>query len=176
LSDGLGVNALTSLRMDMSENDLRPSMRMPSFNAILGGDGIMREEDVAEFVRDFEAAWAAKDGAAFLALWHPEGELHSPIYDRVIYGRELGVLNELQKKATPALVWSLLSWAYRGNVVTVEWESSNRYGDRIVSWRGIDKLTLRNGRIQEEVVYVDTAPLHAMRLGMRLEPLVHMPR
>ncbi len=57
----------------------------------------------------------------------------------------------------------------------VEWESSNTYGERTVSWRGVDKLTLRDGRIQEEVVYLDTAPLHAMRLGRSLEPLVHVP-
>jgi hypothetical protein len=110
-----------------------------------------------------------------LALWHPDGKLHSPLYDRVVFGRELGRLNDLQKKVTPGLRWSLLNWTFRESVIMIEWESSNTYGERVVSWRGVDKLTLKDGRILEEVVYVDTAPLHSMRLGRVLEPLMRVP-
>lgn len=35
----------------------------------------MTENDVQEFVTRFAAAWAARDGEAFLALWHPDGLL-----------------------------------------------------------------------------------------------------
>ena len=136
----------------------------------------MQQDEAEEFVGRFAHAWATKDGAAFLALWHPDGELRSPIYDRVIYGRELGLLNELQLKATPALVWELLSWTCRGDVIHIEWKSSNRYGERLVSWCGVDKMTLENGRIREEIVYVDTAPLQALRMGIALQPLIHVPR
>jgi len=47
----------------------------------------------------------------------------------------------------------------------VEWESSNVYGGHEVGWRGVDKLTVRDGRIPEEVVYADIAPLQALRRG-----------
>jgi hypothetical protein len=40
----------------------------------------------------------------------------------------------------------------------------------------VDKVTLENGRIREEVVYVDIAPLQALRLGVALQPLIHVPR
>jgi len=136
----------------------------------------MQQDEAEDFVARFAHAWATKDGDAFLALWHPDGELHSPIYDRVILGRELGRLNELQRKATPALVWELLSWTCRGDIVHIEWKSSNRYGERVVSWCGVDRMTLENGRIREEIVYVDTAPLQAMKMGIALQPLIHVPR
>jgi hypothetical protein len=43
-------------------------------------------------------------------------------------------------EAVPTLdTWTLLGWTSRGDVVVVEWESSNRYGDRIVTWRGVTR-------------------------------------
>ena len=62
------------------------------------------------------------------------------------------MLNELTKGRSPDLKWSMVDWTARGNVIVVEWESTNRLGDRVRSWRGVDKLTLRDGRIIEEVV------------------------
>ena len=50
----------------------------------------MTDADVQEFITRFAAAWAARDGEAFLALWHPDGVLHSPLYDRPVGGKELG--------------------------------------------------------------------------------------
>ncbi len=38
-------------------------------------------------------------------------------------------------------------------------------------WRGVDKLRLRDGRIAEEWVYMDTALLRALRSGVDLERL-----
>lgn len=62
------------------------------------------------------------------------------------------MLNELTKGRSFDLKWSMVDWTARGNVIVVEWESTNRFGDRVRSWRGVDKLTLRDGRIIEEVV------------------------
>ena len=39
----------------------------------------MTEAAVAEFVTRFAAAWAARDGDLFLALWHADGLLHTPL-------------------------------------------------------------------------------------------------
>lgn len=127
------------------------------------------------FVERFAAAWSSRDSAAFLSLWHPAGELHYPFAGRVIAGREIGVLNDLTRATTPELTWRMLGWTWRGDVVVVEWESSNRYGDQVVTWRGVDRLTLVDGRIAEEVVYADTGPLQAMRRGTTFEPLIRMP-
>jgi len=133
------------------------------------------DTDKADFVARFAAAWAARDPEQFLALWHPDGELHYPFADRVIYGREIGKLNALQNAQAPKLTWTLLGWTARGDVVVIEWESSNTYGDHVVTWRGVDKMTLKDGRIMEEIVYADTAPLQAMRQGKPFEPLMRLP-
>jgi hypothetical protein len=69
----------------------------------------------------------------------------------------------------------LVGWWSLGNVLVIEWESSNRYGERTLRWRGVDKLTLVDGRIIEEVVYADTAPLQALRLGRTFDALIQLP-
>lgn len=135
----------------------------------------MTTSDAEDFVKRFAAAWATRDARAFLALWHPEGKLHYPFAARVINGREIGKLNDLTKVNAPDLTWKLLDWTSRNNVIVIEWASSNRYGDRIVSWQGVDKLTVHDGKIIEEIVYTDTAPLHALRLGIKFEALIAFP-
>jgi hypothetical protein len=135
----------------------------------------MSEIEIQAFVERFNAAWQARDGDAFLALWHPHGALHYPFANRAIRGSEIGLLNDLTKRNAPALTWRLLHWTSRGDVVVIEWESSNRYGDRVVTWRGVDKITLHDGKILEEIVYADTAPLQALRRGERFEALILLP-
>ncbi|MDP3854165.1 nuclear transport factor 2 family protein [Phenylobacterium sp.] len=135
----------------------------------------MNETDKQAFVDRFAAAWAAKDGQAFLALWHAEGKLHYPFASRIIGGHEIGKLNDLTKVNAPDLTWKLIDWTSRGDVVVIEWESSNRYGGRVVTWRGVDKLTLRDGKVIEEIVYSDTAPLQAMRRGVKFDALIQFP-
>ena len=65
----------------------------------------MTDTETQAFVDRFAAAWAAKDGAAFQRLWHPEGKLHYPFASRVIRGDEIGKLNDLTKANAPHLTW-----------------------------------------------------------------------
>ncbi len=132
----------------------------------------MTGDEVQEFVTRFAAAWAARDGEAFLALWHPDGVLHSPLYDRPVAGNELGRLTEIVKDRAPDSVWQLLDWTSRGDTVIVEWQNTRTAGGRRLDWRGVDKFRLREGRIVEERVYADTAPLRAVAKGEAVEPLV----
>ena len=88
----------------------------------------MTDIDIQDFVTRFAAAWAARDGEAFLALWHPDGVLHSPLYDRPVLGKELGRLTELVKERAPDSVWQLLDWTARGDTVIVEWQNSRTAG------------------------------------------------
>jgi hypothetical protein len=105
----------------------------------------------------------------------PDGQLHYPFSNRVLKGREIGMLNDLLTANAPHLTWELIGWTSRANVIVIEWESSNRYGERTLHWRGVDKLTLVDGRIAEEVVYTDTAPLQALRQGRTFDPLIQLP-
>lgn len=132
----------------------------------------MSDADIQDFVTRFAAAWAARDGAAFLALWHPDGVLRTPFAGRPLQGSELGRLNDIQKVQAPDLVWQLLDWTSRGDVVIIEWQNSRVLGGQRVDFRGVDKFRLREGRIAEEVVYADTAPLRALRSGENLAALI----
>ena len=134
----------------------------------------MTDTEIQDFVTRFAAAWAARDPEAFLALWHPDGVLHSPLYDRPVAGKELGRLTELVRESAPDHVWQLLDWTARGSVVIVEWQSTRTVGGRRVDTRGVDKFRLRDGRIAEERVYSDTAPLRAARALAWPEPLIRL--
>jgi len=136
----------------------------------------MTDYEIADFVARFAAAWAARDGQRFLDLWHQDGTLHSPLYDRAVKGSEFKELTALIVKAAPDQVWQLLDWTWRprgdGAVVIVEWQSTRVVAGVRFDWRGVDKITLRDGKIAEEIVYFDTAPLRAKRSGATLEALV----
>ena len=77
----------------------------------------------------------------------------------------------MQTASAPDFVWQLLDWTSRGNVVIVEWQTTRHVGGVRFEWRGVDKFRLRDGKIAEEVVYSDTAPLRAFRSGEKLEPI-----
>jgi ketosteroid isomerase-like protein len=128
----------------------------------------MTEAEASEFVTAFSAAWRTRDPAAFEALWHPDGQLRWPFTDRPIHGAEIGRLNAVLAAQAPDLVWILLGWTWRGDVVVIEWE--NRRGAMV--WRGVDRFTLRAGRIASETVYTDTAPLRAAQTGATLAQMI----
>lgn len=130
--------------------------------------------EIQDFVARFASAWATRDPDAFKNLWHPDGVLHTPLAGRPIVGAEIGRLNEVQKEAAPDLVWQLLDWTARGEVVIVEWQCTRLLGERRLDWRGVDKFRLKEGRILEERVYMDTAPLRALHSGTPPEPLIRL--
>jgi len=132
----------------------------------------MTDTDIQDFVARFAAAWASRDGEAFLALWHADGVLRSPIYDRPVLGKELGWLTEIVKERAPDSVWQLLDWTARGDVVIVEWQTTRIVGGRRFDTRGVDKFRLHDGRIAEERVYMDTAPMRAAAKGETLTAIV----
>jgi ketosteroid isomerase-like protein len=134
----------------------------------------MTDAEIQDFVTRFAAAWATRDGNAFLDLWHPEGLLHTPLVNRPLAGSELPRLLEVQTEAAPDFVWQLLDWTSRGDVVIIEWQTIRFINDTRFSWRGVDKFRFRGGKIIEERVYCDTAPLRALRSGEALEPITRV--
>src|SRR5262245_42331435 len=111
----------------------------------------MTEVEAEMFVAEFAASWAEADGAAMMRLWHPDGRMHAPWYDRPVRGDEIAALRALLRARNPGLVWSLAGWTWRGDVIVIEWESALPAGEELLRWRGVDKLTLREGRIDEEI-------------------------
>jgi hypothetical protein len=135
----------------------------------------MTEQQMYQFVQCFSNAWARKEAALFESLWHPHGVLIYPYANRRIAGREIGRLNELTLRSAPALTWTLLGWTWRNDVVVIEWRSTNVYGERRLEWSGVDRITLEDDKIIEEIVYADTAPLREIREGRTFEPLIKLP-
>lgn len=135
----------------------------------------MSADQIRLFVARFETAWSSRKDEDFTAIWHPDGELVYPFASRIIKGSELPLLNAITKQNAPKLTWRMIDWTHRGNTVAVEWESSNTYGEHLMVWRGVDKLTLRDGRIEKEVVYTDTAPFQALRRGEKFPALIPLP-
>jgi ketosteroid isomerase-like protein len=134
----------------------------------------MTDIELSDFVTQFAAAWATRDGEAFLALWHPEGLLHTPLVGRPVAGAELARLLDAQREAAPDFVWQLLDWTSRGDVAIIEWQTTRVINGARFDWRGVDKFRIRDGKIIEERVYTDTAPLRAARSGTVLEPIMSL--
>src|SRR3979411_859338 len=131
----------------------------------------MTDAEIQDFVTRFAAAWAARDGNAFVDLWHPEGLLHSPMVNRTVKGSELNRLLEVQTAAAPDFVWQLLDWTSRGDVVIIEWQTTRFVNRAGFTCSGVDTFRIRAGTTIEERVYCDTAPLRALRSGEALEPI-----
>lgn len=107
-----------------------------------------------------------------MALWHADGVLRSPLYDRPVLGKELGRLTDIVRERAPDSVWQLLDWTARGDVVIVEWQNTRIVDGNRFDMRGVDKFRLRDGRIVEECVYMDTAPMRAAAKGETLPALI----
>ena len=106
----------------------------------------------------------------------PDGRaLYTPLVNRRVAGNELGRLLEVQTAAAPDFVWQLLDWTSRGDVVIIEWQTTRNVNGHRFEWRGVDKFRIRQGKIIEERVYSDTAPLRAFRKGETLEPITTLP-
>lgn len=122
----------------------------------------MTHADAEAFVQLFEAAWNARDGEAMRELWHPDGTLFTPVVDRPVSSDELPDLVAAQLRSVPDLAWHLVGWAFRGNVIYVEWRVTQSMAGSAFEWRGMDRLVMRDGKIAEERVYADTAPMRMM--------------
>lgn len=129
--------------------------------------------DAGEFVGRYQRAWASRSSEAFRELWHENGVLEHPTLSRAISGSSVPALNRLNAATLPDLKWNLLSWASSDSLVFLEWECSACVNGTRVTWRGVDKLILRDGRIESEVVYSDTLPLWAaLDPSMRRDALI----
>ncbi len=140
--------------------------------AINAGKAIMTKDEATSFVEQFARARSRGRGEH---LWRQDGKLHYPYADRVIEGREIGALCDITAAQAPHLTWEMIGWTHRDDVIVVEWLTTNRYGDALIRMTGVDRLTVKDGLIIEEIVYADTAPLRAMIEGAPLKAIMTLP-
>src|SRR5258708_32299733 len=92
----------------------------------------MTDAEIQDFVTRFAAAWAARDGNAFVELWHPEGLLHTPLVNRAVAGSELNRLMGVQTAPAPDFVWQLLDLTSRCDLAIIDWQTTRIVtGERI---------------------------------------------
>jgi hypothetical protein len=130
------------------------------------GNAIMTEEETERFVKDYEAAWASREPGIMSTMWHADGILIHPLLaNEPISGDLVPFNNDRTKHLNPDLTWTLLDWTSRGNRVVLEWENKLTVAGQPVTLRGVDVMTLREGKIEKEIVYMDT-----MEIWQRLDP------
>ena len=135
----------------------------------------MTDAEIQDFVTRFAAAWAARDGKAFLDLWHPEGLLQTPMVGRAVKGSELDRLMEVQKAAAPDFVWQLLDWTSRGDVVIIEWQTTRVVNGTRFDWRGVDKFRLQDRQDHRGAgLYRHRAAARRSASGEKLEPITQV--
>jgi predicted SnoaL-like aldol condensation-catalyzing enzyme len=59
-------------------------------------------------------------------------------------------------KLLPDLSLKVLRWAPVGDTVIIEWVASATYASKPLEWRGIDRVSLINGKTYEGQAYWDT--------------------
>jgi hypothetical protein len=135
----------------------------------------MTEAEAQAFVTKYAEVWMAGLSDDFRTVWHENGTLDHPMLDRPLKGRDIPDLHRMQRSATPTLAWQLAGWTWRQDIVVVEWLCTIQAAGGPFAWRGMDKFRLRDGKIFEEIVFSDTAPLRAARRGEPLEPMMRFP-
>ena len=119
----------------------------------------------AEWVSDFARGWSAPtDGDSFAdyfePLLHPDIRLVQPQMP-VTEGRRAF----RERFARPLfetfdeLRATVERWAQDGEVVFIELRFEAKLAGRPLSWRGVDRITLRDGLATERVAYFDPTPL-----------------
>jgi hypothetical protein len=104
-------------------------------------------------------------------LWHADGVLiHPMLGNEPISGALVPFNNDRAKRLNPELIWKLINWTSRGNTVVLEWETTARIGREPLTLRGVDVMTVRDCKIEREVVYMDTMPIRE-----RIEPQLKRP-
>ncbi|HMC69323.1 MAG TPA: nuclear transport factor 2 family protein [Mycobacteriales bacterium] len=125
----------------------------------------MKAAVVEEFVRRFEAAWAARDPALLQALFHPDAVVRQPPVREPFRGDQVADYFTQVFAGIPGLRLTPVAWAARGDVVMIEWEITAPLGDDTVSWQGVDRFRLRDALAIDESVYYDS-----LRFWERVDP------
>lgn len=113
----------------------------------------------ADFVEQFEAAWADPSAERLGALCHPDGRLVQPL-EREIRGPDA---TEAMWRRTFALMPDLrgevLDWAERDGFLAISIRLRGTLGRRRVEWISSDHIRLEDGLVKERIAYFDPLPL-----------------
>jgi len=123
-----------------------------SYNAPTAAELAQAEDWVARFA----ARWASPNPENLRDLMHPDTQnLIPPMTepgnaDEVIahFKRMLGMVPDFRLE--------VVRWAPVGDTVILEWEAHTNVAGKPLSWRGIDSISLRDGKTYKGQVFWDT--------------------
>jgi ketosteroid isomerase-like protein len=119
------------------------------------------KEEAERFVASFTAAWARPRLEDFIALAAPQVRLVQPVAATTEGIEAFADFFRRLMALIPDLTAGVERWAASEDGVYIELTFRGTLGGKPVSWSGIDRIVLRDGRIAERVNYSDPAPVLA---------------
>lgn len=112
-----------------------------------------------DWVTRFSIRWARPDADDLPELMHPDTRnlippMAQPGDRQAVVEHFRGVL-----KMLPDFKVAVIRWAPTGDTVLIEWEGSATVAGKPLTWRGVDRVSLRGDRMYEGQVYWDTRGL-----------------
>src|SRR2546421_10761896 len=104
----------------------------------------------ADFVSRFEEAFRARSASALAGLCHDDCEVHYPTSNRPLNRADLEAYWSTTLALAPDVKSTVVNWASKGDVVFIEWEATGKVAGRHMTWRGVDRMTLRDGLVEDE--------------------------
>jgi ketosteroid isomerase-like protein len=113
-----------------------------------------------DWVRRFAARWENPNPDNLRDLMHPDTQnlippMKTPGDGEAVVAHFKGVVATL-----PGFSLRVLRWGAVADTVMVEWEGSATIAGEVIHWRGIDRISLRDGKTYEGQVYWDTRDLY----------------
>jgi steroid delta-isomerase-like uncharacterized protein len=118
----------------------------------------------SEFVERFKAFWAAPSGAKVPDLIVPEATVYWPGV-APLTGKTFPAHMDAMLKLVPDMKLDVVDYALTGDLLFILWRARAVVGTHTLSFDGIDRFRLKNGRAIEEVISFDTQPLREALLA-----------
>jgi len=121
--------------------------------------GVGDEPAVIAFVERFADAWAAPTPERLNGLVHEDVEFIQPLRPAVNGHDEAAAFWRELFSMIPDLRGEVLSWAHRDGIVFIELRMHGNLAGRPIEWVTLDRIRLREGKVQQRIAYFDPLPL-----------------
>ena len=110
----------------------------------------------ADWVARFEQKWQNPDPEDLADLMHADTQNLIPPMTKPANRQEVIAFFRSQLALVPGFKIEVVRWAPTGDTVMIEWEATATIGQRTLTWRGVDRVSLRDGRTYQGQVFWDT--------------------
>ena len=108
------------------------------------------------WVERFAQEWQNPRPDRLADLMHPDTQNLIPPMTKPGNRQEIVEFFRTQLTRVPDFKLEVVRWAPTGDSVMIEWEATARIRETPLTWRGIDRVSLRDGRTYEGQVFWDT--------------------